>query len=253
MAKKDKLISSRRRNEFLEKWSKWFEIPLVILGFCWLIIFIIELTRGLNPLLENLSFLIWMIFIFDFSVRFLLAPVKKEFIKQDWIALISLAIPPIRMLRAFHFLRFSFKSLYLIRILSSIRHGMQIISIIIGRHGFNYIALLTFMVIIIGAAGMYAFENEKVTQFGFKSYGDALWWTAMIITTMGSDFWPKTVEGRILCLGLSIYAFAVFGYITANVASYLIEKDVGKSKDTKKIIKELETIQIELKKINSKV
>lgn len=33
----------------------------------------------------------------------------------------------------------------------------------------------------------------------------------MLLTTMGSEYWPQTAEGRILCLLLSVYAFAVFG------------------------------------------
>jgi hypothetical protein len=30
----------------------------------------------------------------------------------------------------------------------------------------------------------------------FDSYGDALWWTATIITTLGSQYWPATAAGR---------------------------------------------------------
>ncbi len=42
---------------------------------------------------------------------------------------------------------------------------------------------------------------------------------------MGSDYWPRTPEGRILCLLLALYAFAVFGYVTATLASYFIGRD----------------------------
>lgn len=47
----------------------------------------------------------------------------------------------------------------------------------------------------------------------------------MILTTMGSSYWPVTTEGRLLCLILSIYAFTIFGYITAGFASFLIGQD----------------------------
>ncbi len=63
---------------------------------------------------------------------------------------------------------------------------------------------------------------------GLHNYGDALWWTAMIMTTMGSEYWPKTAEGRFLGWLLSLYAFAIFGYITATIASYFIGQDKGK-------------------------
>ena len=47
----------------------------------------------------------------------------------------------------------------------------------------------------------------------------------MLLTTMGSEYWPRTPEGRFVCLLLSIYAFAVFGYITATLASFFIGSD----------------------------
>lgn len=48
----------------------------------------------------------------------------------------------------------------------------------------------------------------------------------MIMTTMGSAYWPQTDAGRVLCLLLSLYAFAVFGYVTALLASFFVGRDV---------------------------
>ena len=42
---------------------------------------------------------------------------------------------------------------------------------------------------------------------------------------MGSAYWPQTAEGRLLCVGLALYAFAMFGYITATVASFFVARD----------------------------
>ena len=49
----------------------------------------------------------------------------------------------------------------------------------------------------------------------------------MMITTVGSEYWPQTVERRILCLGLALYAFAVFGYLAATLSSFFIERDAA--------------------------
>jgi voltage-gated potassium channel len=38
---------------------------------------------------------------------------------------------------------------------------------------------LTALVLFASAADMYAFENEPPA--GLKSYGEALWWTAMVL------------------------------------------------------------------------
>lgn len=52
----------------------------------------------------------------------------------------------------------------------------------------------------------------------------------MIMTTMGSEFWPKTAEGRVLCVLLALYAFGVFGYVTAALASFFVGHDTDEQK-----------------------
>jgi voltage-gated potassium channel len=104
------------------------------------------------------------------------------------------------------------------------------------------------LIIFLGAAGMYNFERG-----GLNSYWDAVWWTAMIMTTIGSDYWPKTVEGRILAFLLSVYAFAIFGYITAALASLLIgKKDETVSKDIAELRKEVQNLSTEFKKFSER-
>jgi len=240
MNKKEKQLLNNERTKILSQWNQWFELPLIVLGLIWLILIILELTRGLSPLLETLSFTIWIIFILDFIVRFSLAPFKFQYVKSNWLTLIALIAPAFRIFRIFTLLKAT-RSIYLLKLASSFRRSMQILGITFSRNGFGYIITLTSIVILLGAAGMYAFENN------LNSYGDALWWTSMMITTMGTDFWPKTAEGRILCLGLAIYAFAIFGYITATVASFLIEKDKQNNNETKKILDAIEEIKLEIK------
>jgi voltage-gated potassium channel len=91
------------------------------------------------------------------------------------------------------------------------------------RRGFGYVSSMTAIVFVAGAAGMYAFEPQD--SAGIASYGEALWWTAMLLTTMGSGYWPQTTEGRLLCFLLSLYAFAILGYVTAALASFFIGRD----------------------------
>jgi voltage-gated potassium channel len=93
------------------------------------------------------------------------------------------------------------------------------------RRGLIYVVGLTVTVALLGARGMLAFEPVSEIEGGFTSYPDALWWTGMLLTTMGSEFWPKSVEGRILCFLLALYGFAVFGYITASLASFFVERN----------------------------
>ena len=74
---------------------------------------------------------------------------------------------------------------------------------------------------------MFSFELAREIDGGFTSYGDALWWTGMVVASIGSEFWPKTAEGRNLCSLLSLYGLAVFGYIAASFASFFIGRDAA--------------------------
>jgi voltage-gated potassium channel len=102
---------------------------------------------------------------------------------------------------------------------------MRSLTIAFRRRGLGYLLMLTVVITATGAAGMYRFELDAPGGPGFPDYTSALWWTAMLLTTMGSDYWPQTAEGRILCLLLAIYALAVFGYLTAAVAAYFVGRD----------------------------
>jgi voltage-gated potassium channel len=112
------------------------------------------------------------------------------------------------------------------------------------RRAFGYILLLTTIVIFAGAAGMYAFE--KNIDGGLQDYGTALWWTTMIMTTLGSEYWPKTPEGRVLCVILSLFAFAIFGYITATIATFFLGRDAENKNAELAGAKQIETMQKEI-------
>jgi voltage-gated potassium channel len=103
---------------------------------------------------------------------------------------------------------------------------MRALSAALARRGFGYVMALTVLVLFVGAAGMYAFESG-VREAGLNNFGTALWWTAMVLTTMGSEYWPTTPEGRLLCVLLALYAFTVFGYVTATLATFFIGRDAG--------------------------
>ena len=90
-----------------------------------------------------------------------------------------------------------------------------------------YVLGITLLVVLLGAGGMLAFEPAIEVGGGFTSYADALWWTGMMVATTGSEFWPKTPEGRILCALLAVYGFAVFGSITASFASFFVGRDAA--------------------------
>ena len=219
------------RAELARRIEHWFELPMALLGVVWLLLLVFELLRGATRWSDLLTNAIWAVFIIEFSARLVLAPRKGAFLRRHWLTALSLALPALRVLRFARLVRLlragrTLRAVRLARLLTSFSRGMRALGATMQTRGVPYVFALTFVVLLLGAAGMHAFERDHGSP-GFTTFPAALWWTAMIITTMGSEFWPRSPEGRLICLLLSVYAFAVFGYLTATLASYFIGSDAA--------------------------
>jgi voltage-gated potassium channel len=217
-----------RRWALLRRIEAWLERPMIALGFLWLMLLLIELLWGIGLWLQHTITGIWIVFIFDFSLRLLLAPRKSRYLRRNSLTAFALLVPALRMFRFVRLLPWlrATRSVRLIRLITSLNRGMRALGKSMRRRGFAYVVALSALVLFSGAAGIYAFENLPGGR-GIDSYAEALWWTAMMMTTMGSEYWPQTPEGRVLTFLLALYAFAIFGYVTATLASFFIDQDAG--------------------------
>lgn len=248
----------QERNEILQQFEDWLELPMLTLSFAWLALFIIELVWGLSPFLQTLSTTIWIIFILDFGVELILAPQKRLYLKRNWLTAFSLALPALRIFRIVRVIRVlrtaqAVRGLRLLRVMTRVNRGMRSLSASVNRRGFSYVVGLTAIVMLIGSAGIYAFEYQVSDASGLNSYADALWWTAMLLTTLGSDYFPKTPEGRVLCFILALYAFAVFGYITATLASFFIGQDAASDEAELAGTRSLEALRTEIAALRAEI
>jgi voltage-gated potassium channel len=239
---------NQQRDEVLQQLEEWLEMPMLVLGLAWLVLFIIELIWGLTPLLELISLTIWILFILDFAIKFSLAPHRLSYLKRNWLTAFSLLIPALRTFRIVSVVKAlrtarAVRGLRLLRVMTRANRGMRALSASMNR--------LTAIVILVGAAGMYAFESEVPN--GLINYSTALWWTAMLMTTMGSDYFPQTPEGRILCFILALYAFAVFGYVTATLATFFIGRDADDEQAEVAGAKSIEALQAEIAALRAEI
>jgi voltage-gated potassium channel len=232
---------TRERQKLLRQVARALDRPMTVLAFVWLGLLILDLTRGLHGWLAALNDFIWGVFVAHFAAEFLLAPAKLRYLRDHWITAVALLLPALRLLRIFRAFRAlraarAVRGTGLVRILASLNRGMAAARKAMRRRAFGYVLLVTVLVTFAGAAGMYAFESPAALREsgyghvaaaggGIHGYGESVWWTAMTMTTMGADYFPKTPEGRLLGWLLAVYAFAVFGYITATIASYFVGND----------------------------
>lgn len=219
---------STARAELARRIEHWFELPMAVLGAIWLLLLVFELLRGATRGTEALTVTIWIAFSVEFISRFVLAPHKVAFLRRNWITVLSLLLPAVRILRVARVVRVlragrALRAVRLARLLTSFSRGMRSLGSTMRNRGFPYVLTLSLIVLLLGATAMYVFEHDA--QPAFASYETSLWWTAMLLTTMGSEQWPQTPEGRLVCLLLSVYAFAMFGYITATLASFFVGQE----------------------------
>jgi voltage-gated potassium channel len=223
-------LDSERR-ELLERIERGLDTPMLVLGIVWLALLVLEFTRGIGPGLTRLGTGIWIVFILDFALRFVLAPQKLAYLRNNWLTALSLLVPALRVFRlarVFRVLRVAraARGASLVRVLGSVNRAMRALGRTFGRRGVGYVVMLTVVVLLAGAAGMLTFERDATGGAGgINDFGTALWWTAMVLTTMGSDYFPRTAEGRALCLALALYGFTVFGYVTATLATFFVARD----------------------------
>jgi voltage-gated potassium channel len=252
---------NRQRMLLLLRLKRWLDPPMAVLGLAWLVLLVIDLLRGLDPLLQTVSNAIWAVFVIDFVVEFALAPRKLPYLRHHWLTALSLLAPALRFLRIARLARVVrslrvARELRLLRIVSSVNRGTAALARHMGRRGFAYVLALTLVVTLAGSAGMYAFEHNLPGGQGLNTFGSAVWWTAMIMTTMGSAYWPETPEGRVLCFLLALYAFAVFGYVTAALASFFVGRDAANPQgelpngtQIEQVLRELKALREDLQRL----
>ena len=248
----------QERWQVLTQLEGWLERPMLVLSFIWLTLVIIELIWTTSGVFELVGTIIWIVFIAEFLLRFALAPRKIRFLRHNPVTIIALVAPAFRFLRVLRVLRLS-RGLRLVRIVGTANRGLAALQKSFDRRGLGYVLATTALVILLGAGGMLAFEPAREVGGGFSGYAHALWWTAMLVSTTGSDFWPSTAEGRVLALLLSIYGLAVFGYITASFATFFIgqeaaapDGEVGGSREIADLRADIAALREELQRSMSK-
>jgi len=231
--------------------EKRIEWPMLFLSFVWLCILIAELASGAWPSLMAIGTAIWVIFILYFSVRLLVAEHRPKFFKKNWLFVAAILVSTLRFfpfLQAFPLVRglTATFGIQVVWIFASADQGMRFLREMLGRRGTGYALALTSIVFIAGSAGMLHFEGVSTDPQSLQTYPKALWWTAMQITNIGTSYTIRTVGGRIICLGISVYAAVMFGYLTALFATFLIDREAKEPKLENANQKSVQEIQLEV-------
>lgn len=224
--REEKQVAIRgERFALLENVQSILEPAMAALGLCFLVLLLLDYTStGLSARnqarLDTALQAIWVIFLLDFALRFVIAPAKGRFLRQNWFGALSLALPFLRPFRVFRAVRV-LRSLSLVRLLGGINRGIRVLRKVTRGRQFTYVGGLTVLVMLGGAVGVLYFD-QGIDNAPVQTFGDALWWSAAMVTTINNEKYVVSTEARVIAILLRVFAVSVFGFITASIASYLI-------------------------------
>jgi voltage-gated potassium channel len=82
------------------------------------------------------------------------------------------------------------------------------------------VAIVAASIMVVTA--LVVFLAERPTNPEFASFGDALWWSIVTLTTVGyGDIVPVTATGRLAAAALMITGIALLGLLAGSLASFL--------------------------------
>jgi voltage-gated potassium channel len=83
----------------------------------------------------------------------------------------------------------------------------------------GYVFLVAIGVVFVG--GEVAYHAEHASNPGFATFGDALWWAIVTLTTVGyGDIVPKTTTGRIDGVMIMVAGIGILGLLAGSLASF---------------------------------
>lgn len=215
-----------QRETLRQELQDWLDPLMTVLGLMTIILFILQLAATLTPResawINDAQVAIWALFIVEFVLEVLLACDRLAYLRSHWLLAITVLLPALRVLRAARALM-ALRQLNLLWLLMRANRSIQSLRKLVPGRETAYLVLLTALVVAVGTAGCYYFEQGEPNA-QIHTLGDALWWAASLVTTINSGVDPVSAEGRILAILLRIYAVGVFGIIAGNMASFLVQQ-----------------------------
>lgn len=198
------------------------EWPMIFLTFLLIPIITIPFVYSLSPFWSAVFYYsdiaIWIFFYLELFIKLLVSKSRLNTLKKNWFLLIILLIPTLRIFRLARLARL-LRILRLLRLQSLVKRLSENVQNLITNLEFVVISLL---VIILGSAFV-MWQVEQQSGGSINSFGDALWWAVITITTVGyGDIVPTTSAGRLVGSVASLVGVILFMVIIAKITSVFV-------------------------------
>lgn len=201
-----------------ERFERAVERPMAMLALVMIPLLVatiaVDLPDAVRDVLVAVDWLIWALFTAEYLIKLYLAPNRWRYVLTHPFALLIVVLPFLRPLRALQVLRLAAFGI----------RGLREARAVLRHHGLSYVLLAFAALVLVGAAVVLEVERDQ-PDATIASYPDALWWAMTTVTTVGyGDRFPVTAPGRGVATLLMIAGIALFGVVSATVASYFVEQ-----------------------------
>ena len=195
---------------------------IVLAALALLVEWQLELTGKLDAtMILVFNWVIWSVFVAEFSVLFYLVKDKKRFARENWLlpVIIFLGLPFILNYSAAAILLRTLRPFFAI-VLMLPALGM------LGKFfadGRLLTTLFAALVIVFFVGFLVAGVDPNI-----KTAWDGVWWALATVSTVGyGDVVPSSFLGRLIGAGLVILGLGIFVVITANFLAIILRKEVS--------------------------
>jgi voltage-gated potassium channel len=209
-------IMAGEHEDRLTRWEHVTAYPLTVLSVLFIVVYawpILDpaMNAHARRACEIGDLLIWVLFGAEYLIRLSLARRKREFVRGHWFDLAVLLLPMLRPLRA-------------LRLINAIKFlNRRAAALTRGRLAL-YVGATTVLLVLVAALAVLEAERGRPGS-NIQTFPEALWWGVATITTAGyGDFYPTTLEGRLVAVGLMIGGIGLIGFVTGSLATWIVER-----------------------------
>ncbi|MFJ7076499.1 potassium channel family protein [Streptomyces sp. NPDC098781] len=198
------------------RWEQRTEIPLflaslIFLGAYAARVLAVSMPDAWKDLCLFTMLALWVLFAIDYVVRWRLSGQRfPRFARTHFLHTVVVILPLLRPLR-------------IVPLYDVIQRRQGQPRLSLHARVIAYASLATMLLGFAGALAVYQAERGAPGAT-MRTFGDALWWTAATLTTVGyGDITPVTTRGRTIATGMMAGGLALLGAVTGSFSSWLLE------------------------------
>lgn len=198
-----------------QRWERTTNLPLMVLAMLFLLLYAWRvLDTDASPTLDSgllwADIGIWAVFAVDFAVRLRLSTDRVRFVRKHPLDLLVVLVPPFRPLRLVR------AALLLLDTLNrATKPRTRLVT---------FVASSSLLILLLSSLAFFDAEYGA-PESKIKTFGDALWWSAVSVTTVGyGDVYPVTTEGRLVSLVLMTLGIGLISFAIGTMTTWVVEQ-----------------------------